>query len=1009
MRKKKIAILGGGVGAMTAAFAITETPNWSDLYEITVYQMGWRLGGKGASGRNPEASQIEEHGLHVWFGFYENAFRLIRKVYDAARPLVPDSPLADVDKAFQPQDGGTLTEFIDGEWTLWHSVFPVLPGRPGERYQHEQPPSPWDFVLRLVDWIASHHGGVHDRVPSRALDDDEVQNLLEAADELSLEFAARLNSRARTREFGATDLIAMASDLVHGMETPTADSSPAPLNFLLQLLTDFLQVWVWPAASLGHDIRRLAVLFDLATAMIRGMITSGVILSGFDVINDQDFARWLKSNGARFTDSVVVRFVYDACFAYRNGTTPAIEAGSALRGTLRLFFDYRGSAVWKMSAGMGDTIFAPLYLVLQARGVKFQFFQRVKNISLSADRKSVQGITLDVQAILKGAEYQPLITVGGLPCWPDAPLYDQIADADQIRGYDLESWYTPWHDQIGQTNLTAGVDFDDVVLGISLGALPYICPELIAANSAWSNMVAKIETAQTQALQLWLHKSAQDLGWACGAPLPPDRVAFVGGYLEPFDTYADMTHLLVRECWKPADQVRHIAYFCNVLQPDTTVPAPFTDPTFPGRQLARVDRFVNDFLNGGVHVLWPNSGSACMPGTFDQSLIRRLFRKANIDPPELYVLSTPGSSAYRLDPGNSGFSNLYLAGDWTRSGLNTGCVEAAVMSGLAAAQSLTGAGPQIYGFSTAERFHLALNVVRTLGSGDDIRKFWQRQAEAKLPPESQVIARNAAITAVYMQIYRGFRSAYKWAGMASFASQRIGLLLLAYDFQGIVAVSRHGSSAPLAEGLAGDIDIMRITNNGVYADIAWAHLAYQAVGLSAVLAGLESLPDHEYMVSGFQKIDQGRGLLSDPHQAGMGADLIWSGNQDLLFHEQSQLVQPAFESLDLLFEDVLTLATTIDFNTGTLLYDPTLFTSFIAFMSTVGLPILIGTGLPPQIVNFKQRWFWILKCALPIWKRVDAASEAHNRERWEGALLRESLKAAATEVAGLWPVEKRPA
>ena len=48
--KKKIAVLGGGVGSMTAAFEITESPGWEEKYDITVYQLGWRLGGKGAKG-----------------------------------------------------------------------------------------------------------------------------------------------------------------------------------------------------------------------------------------------------------------------------------------------------------------------------------------------------------------------------------------------------------------------------------------------------------------------------------------------------------------------------------------------------------------------------------------------------------------------------------------------------------------------------------------------------------------------------------------------------------------------------------------------------------------------------------------------------------------------------------------------------------------------------------------------------------------------------------------------
>ena len=83
MQKEKIAILGGGVGGCTAALWLTD-PIHKGKYEVTLYQLGWRLGGKGASGRNLDPNlghRSEEHGLHIWFGFYENAFRTIRKAY----------------------------------------------------------------------------------------------------------------------------------------------------------------------------------------------------------------------------------------------------------------------------------------------------------------------------------------------------------------------------------------------------------------------------------------------------------------------------------------------------------------------------------------------------------------------------------------------------------------------------------------------------------------------------------------------------------------------------------------------------------------------------------------------------------------------------------------------------------------------------------------------------------------------------------------------------------------
>ena len=50
----------------------------------------------------------------------------------------------------------------------------------------------------------------------------------------------------------------------------------------------------------------------------------------------------------------------------------------------------------------------------------------------------------------------------------------------------------------------------------------------------------------------------------------------------------------------------------------------------------------------------------------------------------------PGSDAYRLRSDESGYDNLFLAGDWTDNGLNAGCIEAAVISGLQAANAVLG-------------------------------------------------------------------------------------------------------------------------------------------------------------------------------------------------------------------------------------------------------------------------------------------------------------------------------
>src|SRR5579871_4500369 len=99
--RQKIAVLGGGISALTAIFDLTASKDWQSKYDITVYQMGWRLGGKGASSRNPQvANRIEEHGLHICLGFYENAFQIMRSTYqELSREAAVFHSL---DEAFKP-------------------------------------------------------------------------------------------------------------------------------------------------------------------------------------------------------------------------------------------------------------------------------------------------------------------------------------------------------------------------------------------------------------------------------------------------------------------------------------------------------------------------------------------------------------------------------------------------------------------------------------------------------------------------------------------------------------------------------------------------------------------------------------------------------------------------------------------------------------------------------------------------------------------------------------------
>src|SRR4051794_28924317 len=131
MSRRRVAILGGGQAALTAALQLTDPAN-PDPAEVTLYQLGWRLGGKGATGRATHGPpRIMEHGLHEWFGFYENSFRQIRAVYaELARP--PEAPLATWEQAFVGTDTGFLVEWCEGSPLLWKTTYMTLPGAPGD-------------------------------------------------------------------------------------------------------------------------------------------------------------------------------------------------------------------------------------------------------------------------------------------------------------------------------------------------------------------------------------------------------------------------------------------------------------------------------------------------------------------------------------------------------------------------------------------------------------------------------------------------------------------------------------------------------------------------------------------------------------------------------------------------------------------------------------------------------------------------------------------------------------
>ena len=551
-RKRKVAVLGGGVGALCAAWELTSSPDWQERYDITVHQLGWRLGGKGASGRNAAMGQrIEEHGLHIWAGFYENAFRVMRECYgELGRPL--GTPLATVDCAFKPHQLVTLEEERDGAWKSWNIETPLRPGVPGEGTAPPLPQTPAGYLPVLLDSMAH----LTSRAPP-ALQTALATTPVRLNPTLRAGVArARMAGHAAPPPHPAAGPSTVLDDALAVARHATADTGAVPRQLLTLLRTaravqatpDFARQLSGP----DDQIRRIAELISLGLATVAGIIGDGLVFRGFAAADGDEWRDWLRRHGAAETAlaSAAVRGTYDYVFGFLGGDTsrPALAAGTTTHGVLRLLLTYKGALFWAMQAGMGDTVFTPLYQALRRRGVKFRFFHKVEHLGLDARRHRIERIEIARQAALKepAQEYEPLVDVLGLQSWPSQPRFDQLVGGERLResGVDIEYVPSPIAPDPPTMTLRRGQDFDEVVLGISLGGLPAISGELAAASPRWRRMLEKVRTVATLGVQLWMRPDLEGLGWAAGRTIAT-------GYTEPLDTWADMDWLLPREDWPP--------------------------------------------------------------------------------------------------------------------------------------------------------------------------------------------------------------------------------------------------------------------------------------------------------------------------------------------------------------------------------------------------------------------------------------------------------------------------
>lgn len=744
--KKKIAVLGAGLGSLSTVYELTSLPDWKDKYDITVYQLGWRPGGKMSGGRGPN-QRVEELGLHLLLGFYNHAFRLFEEVYkERSDRGLPDAGYPELKDALLKNNSLLFVEYLPWErrWVNWPIIVPERSGSPSDG-----PPGIMDGVRTIVAITLQMILG-SPYLKDQGLLKKWIWKFLFPAPGSTEEKQAKNEESWWDKLTGSVKELledSPVSDLIDheriikNLEVHFPDPMEllAALEHLFQKVFDLLDDLLSGEMKKHNSLRRLMTFTDLTLAILHGVLTDVYNREtrkfDFKRINHLDFRAWLKNNGANkeTLESSLVYFFYNAPFNNFTGPTPEqgnnLNGGSLAAGTAMQFLlqgaGYRGSIFNQMRMGTADTLIMPLYQVLESRGVKFEFFHKVTSIVPSSDGKSIGEVQMDVQVKLAPGvqSYNPVdsfqtkdgITV---PFWPGSPLYAQIdpTQAAELQALEkkritLESPFSPWKGE--SKSLKAGQDYDTVLLGIPVPTLRYGSPDVCkpifdeptnpTRASAWKNMAMTIQSTQVMSAQLWFEKSLEEMGfirseWGLGEI---NNAPNIVSYAYPVFSLLDQTQFLEREDWPSSNLPKTvIAYTNSMLDLDSLTDPPEEIHTI---HYIRIQEAMRQWLWDNMGWLLKGTERLGAPTGIDWTVLTGenpqdsgvdkydyQFMMSTLNPSDRYVNAAPYPTGEnpRIKPDESGYENLYLAGDWTDYGYNFGYMEGTILSGLIASNAI---------------------------------------------------------------------------------------------------------------------------------------------------------------------------------------------------------------------------------------------------------------------------------------------------------------------------------
>lgn len=719
------------MAGLSAAYQLSLTPDLQKQYHVTVYQLGWRLGGKCASGRDAQGRNIE-HGLHIWFGHYLNAFKMLDEVYRNGPQTDPKVKLACL---IRPQGYTPIGDPYGPKPHVYDVNFPTCrqSGIPGIKSVDL---SIANCLSHAMELLIDFHDSALRQTDSPIVKLDEVSiEMIKLRDD-PLFPSERLHGAMTAR-----DCLLIAKAWLLRLDEDMILSGPADI----ELVGRVLQGAAYASRRMTFVSFEAGQLLEqalrLAWPLVLGIFVDIVVNQrSIQQMDGEDFRNWLIRHGAEPTlveRSPMVRALYDTMFQYPDGdiANASYGAGTAVQVLLRALGTYQGAVAWELQAGAGEVIVAPLFEVLKQRKVEFRFFHKLTDIRVSSDGPSVDSLHFDVQAIPKPGYQWTVPTGHGLSSWSTQP--DRLhLDIPPNGCVDFESFWC--NARVGTDVKWRGKDFDDVVLAIPLGAFKKFTGDKSVERSAGTrrpseidakyepfddlynystkfwNMAAKLRLVPSISVQLWSTRSLAELGW------PGQKPALVSGP-DPLDIWADMSQLLGHERRDPPYSLH---YLCDVFR-SKLYAAPQTSQN--AQEMANLLAYLKtlDWLEHKAQAIWPK---VMTNGAFDWNVlyddqnrddhrrIRAQHVKANVSPWDCCVATAAGTSAWRLKTDESGFKHLYLAGTWIDTGFNTECVETAVISGMQAARAITGTTFEIPGerFLHATRQYLSLcDVMRS--------------------------------------------------------------------------------------------------------------------------------------------------------------------------------------------------------------------------------------------------------------------------------------------------------